>query len=211
MALPACFCRWNRQTDKLVIAISTPRHSRANVNGLPSWSPAPSSWWTLDNQGSRVRDGRSSGSPGLGRSQRGAVDGEDVCLAHDGELMESARANPVFIGNGQGGTSRPERRRGAAMSRVGTVAKDRLCSHSRHDGIGHRFVRTGIATAAGAAVPSTERIARIHTAARAGDIQLAIPDVAEIHVIWSEEDSRLDPGVCSVQMMLDAGTRLAIH
>src|SRR5262245_21908404 len=116
MALLACFFRSNNgQADTLVIAISTPRNSRATVKRLPSLSPTGISW-TLDNQGRRVRDGRRAGSPGLGRSQRRAVDGEDVGLTHECEPTESARANPVFIGNGQGGTSGPEGGRGTAMS-----------------------------------------------------------------------------------------------
>src|SRR5262249_49959246 len=71
---------------------------------------------TLDDRGGRRRDGRRAGSPGLGRSQRGAVGGEDVGLAHEGELMEGPRANPVFIGNGQRGSSGPKGRAATATT-----------------------------------------------------------------------------------------------
>src|SRR5215469_6626636 len=107
MALLACPCRWNtRQSDHPVIAISIPRNSRTSVKGGR----------TLDDRGGRRRDGRRAGSPGLGRSQRGAVGGEDVGLAHEGELMEGPRANPVFIGNRQRGSSGPKGRRATATS-----------------------------------------------------------------------------------------------
>ena len=131
-------------------------------------------------------------------------------LIHCAERVEGSGANLVLIGNGYRKYDRSKRRLCAAGSHERAVTLSGLSSLSSYDRSSHRKIATSGSAATDSAM-ARWKTTRERSCGGACNVEFVVDNLVEIYGIRQKEWLSLNPHICSVQRMLDAASREAIH